>query len=88
MSTTTIMLGSTCSSSPGYRRPLLSSVRTANQYSASRAARKVNEGRSGVVLLLGFQVNPESSETQSCTSMIRARSAGSMLNGIRNDRLL
>src|SRR3954447_25337729 len=63
-------------------------LRTANQYSASRGARKVNEGRSGVVRLIGFQVNPESSETQSCTSFNRACSDALTLNGIRNERLL
>ncbi len=88
MSTTTFMLGSTCWSESGYIRPWVSTVRTANQYSASRGARKVNEGRSGVVRLAIFQVNPESSETQSCTSESRGRSAGSTLNGMRNDRLL
>src|SRR4051812_40508929 len=63
-------------------------LRTANQYSASRGARKVNEGRSGVVRLIGFQVNPESSETQSCTSFNRACSDALTLNGILNERLL
>ena len=41
-----------------------------------------------VVLLTGFQWFPESSEDQSCTSLIFARPSLSMSNGIRNDRLL
>ena len=65
MSTITFRLGSTGSSSPGLSRPSLSTVWTANQYSPSRGARKVKEGRSGVVTLTGSQWYPVSFETQS-----------------------
>ena len=65
MSTTTFMLGSTVWFIGGeYSSPTVS-VRVANQNSPSCEVRKVNFPRSGVVLLLGSQWNPESSETQS-----------------------
>ena len=65
VSTTTFMLGSTVWFIGGEYSSSTVSVRVANQNSPSCEVRKVNFPRSGVVLLLGSQWNPESSETQS-----------------------
>src|SRR5258708_27915801 len=55
-------------------------------FRSSRVALKVNEGRSGGAWPACLQVNPESSETQSCTSLSLGWSEGTTLNGMRNAR--